>query len=141
MAITLHDATGEDTQSEFRQSKSRDRDETQRHLDGRVAQVKAEWEGKGKPKPERSPFYRFTVAKADRAAAKQMVRRAVSLHKVDVIFWKDTPADESGNVTVKFTVTSKPVKTSTNEQAETKPQIEAKPQASSSSQKSGFLKR
>jgi hypothetical protein len=137
MAITLHDATGEDTQTEIRQGKRSERDETQRHLDGRVAQVKAEWEGKGKPKPERAPFHRFTVAKAERAEAKQMVRRAGNLHKVDIVFWKDAP-NADGTVTVKFTVADKPAKASGNGQTPAQPQSQPQAQTEEQQRKGRF---
>jgi hypothetical protein len=102
-AIKIHEAQGEDTQNTVAVA-SRERDETQKHIDQRFKSRFEHWTTAGKPKPDKAPREatdRITVAKTDVAALKGMIRRAATLHKTGVVFYKDAK-DGNGNTTVKY---------------------------------------
>jgi hypothetical protein len=106
MAIQFQETPEEDTQTTVRQQ-NRERDEMQQHLDARFQAVLEAWQKARKPRAERSPFDRITVAKNDVQALKDMIRRAATLHKHAVVFFQDAK-HPNGNVTVKYVPAPKP---------------------------------
>lgn len=103
--IKLHEAQGEDTQTKV-VAASRERDDTQKHIDDRFKARFDAWNKHGKPAPDKAATNRevtdrITVAKTDVAALKGMIRRAATLHKTGVKFYQDAK-DGNGNTTVKY---------------------------------------
>ena len=100
MAVTLLDEA-EVAQDEIR-ARTSERDEDQLQIDTEVKKLHAAWEKAGKPAPgPKAPYSRYVVPKDDRADLKNMIRRAVRLHKVNVVIYKDA-VTASGNYQVKF---------------------------------------
>jgi hypothetical protein len=107
-------AGGPDTQDELITGKTRTRDDTQKHVDRKVEAMKVAWVEAGKPSMPHKITHRYLVSKPEKSALKGVIRRAGTLHKVGVAFYKDTKPDADGNVFVKFTVTDFPAKPQAN---------------------------
>jgi hypothetical protein len=125
--VTLADATTEDEQTELASGRSRERDAQQQKVDSDMAAWKAGWEAQGKPAPNASPAKRYTVVKAERAAAKDLIRKAGRFHKVTPVFYRDK-VHENGKVDIKFTVAALPATPQSAPQPEPQPEPQAEPQ-------------
>jgi hypothetical protein len=87
-----------------------ERDENQQYIDGEIGAAKTAWEDAGKPAHAGKEWTRrFHVAAEDKAAVKQMIRRALTLHKVGATWYKDVKT-EDGVVSVKLHLAPLPAK-------------------------------
>lgn len=94
-------------QTEFAQGRTRD--EFQQKIDREVGHLAENTAKAGWPAPHPGRLFgRYVVAKDDVAALKQVIRRAATLHKVGLLFYKDATT-EAGHKVVKFHVKQKPV--------------------------------
>jgi hypothetical protein len=110
LAITVHTGTDEvPEQTELATGASRFRDEFQQSVDADVAALKAKAEPAGYPIDPAKLFHRYIVDPADKVALKQVIRRAATLHKVGIVFYRDVRT-KGGHVAVKFHVTAPPAK-------------------------------
>jgi hypothetical protein len=106
MPITLHtDTTELPEQTEL--AAGHERDEFQQLVDADVASLKHKTATAGWPAHDaRRLFHRYVVGAGDKAALKQVIRRAANLHKLETRFYKDAKT-EAGHVVVKFHVERK----------------------------------
>jgi hypothetical protein len=124
--VTLHDVAETDDQTELAATKSRVRDEFQVKVDDEMGRLVKAWTEAGRPGHDKAPNKRYRVAKTDRAEMKDVIRRAASLHKVAVSWFKDK-VNEDGTVSIKFTVTPIPVKVKAAPAATATPPAEPAP--------------
>jgi hypothetical protein len=86
------------------------RDDFQKAVDADVAKLKEATEKAGWPAHQPGKlFHRYVVTSTDRVELKKVIRRAASLAKVVVVFYKDAKTAE-GHAVVKFHVAKRPVK-------------------------------
>jgi len=112
----------------------RDRDDFQLQVDKDVEKLKHSTATAGWPALNpKNLFHRYVVSADDKAALKSVIRRAGTLHKVEMLFYKDAKT-EAGHYAVKFHVArkldkdGKPVKDETLT-ADGKPKAAEKPSA------------
>jgi hypothetical protein len=86
---------------------SHERDDMQQRIDQQFKELLDRWTAAHRPGPEKSPFVRVTVVKADVGALKAMIRRAATLHKHGVVFYRDQ-RNPNGSVSVKYVPAPKP---------------------------------
>jgi hypothetical protein len=134
--VTLADSTTEDEQTELASGRSRERDAQQQKVDSDMAALKAGWEAQGKPAPNASPAKRYTVVKAERAAAKDLIRKAGRFCKVLPVFYRDK-VHENGTVDIKFTVAALPAKAEGNGETAPAPAPEPTPEPTPEPQSEG----
>lgn len=110
-AITLHTADAKVAEALAKATDlqaGRTRDEFQVKVDGDVRTLKADTAKAGWPEPglEATPFHYYVVGKDDKAELNGVIRRAGTLHKVEIDFFKPVTT-EAGHVIVKFNVSRK----------------------------------
>jgi len=103
--IKITEAQGEDTQTKPVVA-SRERDNTQKALDGAFKAKHDAWVKAGKPDAVKAASnqevtHRLTVAKTDVAVLKGMIRRAATFNKAGVTFYQDVKNGD-GATTVKY---------------------------------------
>jgi hypothetical protein len=108
MAITLHTEVPVTTLPEQTELMAgRERDDFQKRVDRDVAKLKVATAKAGWPAADPSKlFERYVVDAADKAALNAVVRRAGTLHKVEILFYKAVKT-EAGHLVVKFHVARK----------------------------------
>jgi hypothetical protein len=85
----------------------RERDEFQQKIDKDVASLKIKTARAGWPAPDPEKlFQHYVVGSNDKAALNAVIRRAGTLHKVEIRFYKAVKT-EAGHLVVKFHVTRK----------------------------------
>jgi len=108
MAITLHTDIPESQLPEQTELvEGRHRDEFQRQIDADVLKLKIDTARAGWPDPDPTKLYhRYVVGADDVAALNQVIRRAGTLHKLEIEFYKKAKT-EAGHWAVKFHVSRK----------------------------------
>lgn len=86
----------------------RSRDDFQKQVDRDVELLKIVTARAGWPEPgtKGMPFHRYVVGKDDKAELNAVIRRAGTLHKVEIDFFKPVTT-EGGHVAIKFNVSRK----------------------------------
>jgi hypothetical protein len=104
MAITLHVTPAETIPDQDELVQGRFRDEFQLQIDAEMAALKVRTATAGWPDPDpKTPFLRYVVDSDEVTAMKGVLRRAATLHKVEVDFYKDAKT-EAGHVSIKFNI-------------------------------------